>query len=180
MPITRTLARRALLAVLGTAALAGAVGAAPAAAADYPASPKLLSSIYRSEGAGEVQYRVTLPCPENRYTRGQWAYYRVCDYTITPNSGTAFYNTPDVGGDAYTYRRQITGTARKQAVESLPIRIVDDRVKETTEILNVDIRIKIRECHVWMGNGGRYPNCSYDTGIRRWYRSQIVIIDNER
>jgi hypothetical protein len=165
------------LSIAGLCLLALAVTAAPASAeAPGQLMPNALPGAQVREGTSQLAYNVHVPCPRNERVVDNWLYYHACDYKIRLGSGSALVGP---SGDAYTYRIEREYTAGDNENYLMDIKIVDDRKREPTETLFVDMMITVRECRAWAPNP-RYPACHYETGIRRWYQGTIHILDNDR
>ena len=126
MTMTRSILTRLALGLLAALALGSAVQATAASAAPFPIPASLYT--YRvPESFGSLDYKVNVPCQKNKRVVGRFYHWNVCDYTITAQSGTAFFAMPNSGGDAYSYMKQLSDDSISSTTPvTFPIRIVDD------------------------------------------------------
>ena len=173
-----------------TTAAAATVLAAPAVAS----ADGVLPSAQVRENAGQLAYRVHVPCGTPGPKGFGWLRFTQCDYTIRVSSGTALIGTPDEGGDAYTFARTITGhttdgynTIGNQAGadEVVDVRIVDDHEHERPETFTVDLTVEPQECWFYSEPQGGLPDCDqahpqYWHSVATQYASGTVTIrDND-
>jgi hypothetical protein len=172
-----TLTRLALC-LLAALALGSAVQSAAASAAPFPIPASLYT--YRvPESFGSLDYKVNVPCQKNKRVVGRFYHWNVCDYTITAQSGTAFFAMPNSGGDAYSYMKQVSDDSISSTTPAtFPIRIVDDSTPESDETIRVKLVLTVRDCSGAVSNNARYPACWQEIGTYTRYGT-VTILDND-
>jgi hypothetical protein len=178
MTTSRSIFTRLALCLFAALVLGSAVQSAAASAAPFPIQNSLYT--YRvSEGSGTLQYKVNIPCQRNRRVVGKLWRWNTCDYTISAQSGSAFYSMPGNGGDAYSYMRQMTDDSLSGPEGVFfPINIVDDSARENAESFQVKLVLTVRECYGVTSNNARYPNCNTRLGTYTRYGT-VTILDND-